>query len=587
MSAGRVSGARIPAATARAAWAANPKGTPAMWVRDRLNGLFADADFVDWFPTDGRPGVSAARLALVSVLQFAEDLSDRQAALAVRCRIDWKYCLGLELGDPGFDYSVLSEFRDRVAEGDRADQLLAVMVDRLVDAALIKTRGRVRTDSTHVLAAVRTLNRPELVTETLRAALEELAIASESWLAGVIDAEWGRRYGRAARYDRLPKDKAESAQYVLQVGADGIRLLDAVYQPDTPPRLRDLPQVQVLRQVWIQQYWTDADGTLAWRGPKNTADRQSRRTMPRRNTGTAGADGRPDPATARVPWAGMEIVTPHDAQARYSQKLTAAGQRAWIGYRDQQTETCDEVGANVIVHVVTQPAPEQDIDALDRIHTGLAAEGLHPVEHFVDAAYVTPATIHRSAEHFGIALIGPVRADPHATRHPGFTKADFVIDWETHTVTCPNNVTSPPWKPTSTDGHPAISVLFPRKACRECTDRQVCTGNLDGKGRHLLLMPQPLQEIQTRARAEQQTADWQRHYAIRAGCEATVSETVHAHGLRHCRYKGQAKTHVQHVLTAAGANIIRLSQYDPPENHPRPTRRTSHLQQLCSQYFSS
>jgi len=188
MSAGCGSGARIPVATARAAWAANPKGTSAMWVRDRLNGLFVDTDFVEWFPTDGRQGVSAARLALVSVLQFAEDLSDRQAALAVRCRIDWKYCLGLELGDPGFDYSVLSKFRDRIAEGDRADQLLAVMVDRLVDAGLIKTRGRVRTDSTHVLAAVRTLNRPELVTETLRAAVEELAIASESWLAGVIDA---------------------------------------------------------------------------------------------------------------------------------------------------------------------------------------------------------------------------------------------------------------------------------------------------------------------------------------------------------------------------------------------------------------
>ena len=113
--------------------------------------------------------------------------------------------------------------------------------------------------------------------------------------------------------------------------------------------------------------------------------------------------------------------------------------------------------------------------------------------------------------------------------------------------------------PLTSPRRPAISVLFPRKACREYTDRQACTGNIDGKGRHLLLMPQPLQEIQTRARVEQQTADWKRHYAIRAGCEATVSETVHAHGLRHCRYK----------------------------DHPRPARRTSHLQQLCSRYFSS
>src|SRR4051794_40504878 len=163
MSAGRGSGRRIPTETVRAARESNPKGTPAMWIRDRLDGLFTDGDFEGWFPADGRPGVSPAVLALVSVLQFAEDLTDRQAALAVRCRIDWKYCLAMGLGDPGFDFSVLSEFRERMAEGDRADRLLAVMVDPLVDAGLLKTRGRIRTDSTHVLAAVRTLNRPELV----------------------------------------------------------------------------------------------------------------------------------------------------------------------------------------------------------------------------------------------------------------------------------------------------------------------------------------------------------------------------------------------------------------------------------------
>ncbi|WP_194909757.1 transposase [Catenulispora rubra] len=140
-----------------------------MWIRDRLDGLFTDEDFVDWFPVDGRPGLSPAVLALVSVLKFAENLTDRQAAFAVSCRIDWKYCLGMSLGAQGFDYSVLSEFRDRLAEGDRADQLLAFMVERLVEAGLLKTRGRVRTDSTHVLAAVRTLNRPEPVAETLRA----------------------------------------------------------------------------------------------------------------------------------------------------------------------------------------------------------------------------------------------------------------------------------------------------------------------------------------------------------------------------------------------------------------------------------
>lgn len=95
-------------ATVRAAWSSNPKGTPAMWIRDRLDGLFKDGDFEGWFPSDGRHGISPAVLALVSVLQFAENLTDRQAALAVSCRIDWKYCLGMDLADAGFDYSVLS-----------------------------------------------------------------------------------------------------------------------------------------------------------------------------------------------------------------------------------------------------------------------------------------------------------------------------------------------------------------------------------------------------------------------------------------------------------------------------------------------
>ncbi|MFF4733761.1 transposase [Streptomyces mirabilis] len=129
---GSVSGRVIPPLTVRMARASNPRGAAAMWVRDRLDDLFTDGDFTDWYPADGRR-VSPVRLALVSVLQYAENLTDRQTADAVRCRLDWKYCLGLELDDPGFDFTVLSEFRGRVAEGDRADRLLALVVDRLAE----------------------------------------------------------------------------------------------------------------------------------------------------------------------------------------------------------------------------------------------------------------------------------------------------------------------------------------------------------------------------------------------------------------------------------------------------------------------
>jgi transposase len=164
-----------------------------MWVRDRLDGLWDDEDFAGWYPRDGRPGISPAQLATVSVLQFLLDLPDRDAAEAVRCRIDFKYALGLDLDDPGFHFSVLGDFRDRLLEDGRADRLLDLALARLKEAGLVRERTVQRTDSTHVLAAVRDLTRLELITEAVRAALEELARTAGHALAGLVDEDWGGR----------------------------------------------------------------------------------------------------------------------------------------------------------------------------------------------------------------------------------------------------------------------------------------------------------------------------------------------------------------------------------------------------------
>jgi transposase len=132
-----------------------------MRLRDELGTLSTDQDFADLYPRRGQPGLPAWRLALVTVLQFLENLPDRQAADAVRARIDWKYALGLELTDPGFDYSVLSEFRDRLIQSKREQMPLDRMLAHFNDKGLLKARGRQRTDSTHVLAAIRVMNRLE------------------------------------------------------------------------------------------------------------------------------------------------------------------------------------------------------------------------------------------------------------------------------------------------------------------------------------------------------------------------------------------------------------------------------------------
>src|SRR5919108_4444257 len=198
------SGEQVPPLTAQVARASNPGGTTAMWVRDRLDGLWRDEDFQAWYPRDGRPGLSPAQLATICVLQFLLDLSDRQAAEAVRCRIDFKYAMAMELDDPGFHHSVLADFRDRLTEDDRADRLLDLVLARLKEAGLVRERTTQRTDSTHVLAAVRDLTRLELVTEAVRAALEELARTAGHALEGPAAGNRGRRYGRPVRLGKNP-----------------------------------------------------------------------------------------------------------------------------------------------------------------------------------------------------------------------------------------------------------------------------------------------------------------------------------------------------------------------------------------------
>jgi transposase len=231
----------VPVMTAQVARAAFPKGCLAIRVRDALGELFDDEQFAGLFAVRGRAALSPARLALVSVLQFAEGLSDRQAADAVRSRIDWKYALGLELTDTGFDASVLSEFRARLAVDDQTEGLLGQMLARLRERGLLVRGGRQRTDATHVLAAVRELNRLELVTETLRAALEALAAAAPSWLTTLAPDDWYDRYGQRARDWRLPKAEAARAALAVTVGADGFGLLQAVYAAEAPGWLRQVP----------------------------------------------------------------------------------------------------------------------------------------------------------------------------------------------------------------------------------------------------------------------------------------------------------------------------------------------------------
>jgi transposase len=314
-----------PDETRRVARAAFPKGTLCLDIADALGPIYRDGQFAALFPRLGQSAAAPAMLALATVLQYLEGLSDRQAADAVRGRIDWKYTLRLPLSDPGFDHTVLSEFRSRLIEGKAEQQMLDTLLDRLRDLGLIKLRGHQRTDSTHVLAAVRGLNRLERVGETLRAALNEVAVMAPAWLQALAPAEWYERYARRVENYRLPKTDTARQDLAAAVGADGYTLLRAIEQASGLPWLAQTPAVQALRRVWAEQY-VEQGGQVRWRDVKEM----------------------PPPATV--------ISSPYDMEARYSTKRDSS----WVGYKVHFTETCDAEAPHLIVNVETTPATTPD-----------------------------------------------------------------------------------------------------------------------------------------------------------------------------------------------------------------------------------
>jgi transposase len=520
---------QIPAETSRVAWAAFPKGCLAMRARDALGPLFTDEQFCELFAARGRPAWSPARLALVLVLQFVEGLTDRQAANAVRARLDWKYALGLDLCDSGFDASVLTEFRARLLADGQTERLLTLMLDRLRERGLLHGGGRQRTDATHVRMAVRDLHRLEQVIETLRAGLEALAVVAPTWLAGLIPPEWTSRYGQRGDDWRLPKAEQARLERAVAVGRDGLVLLEAVLGPDAPAGLADLEAVQVLRVTWIQQFHLD-DGQLCWRDKRSG-----------------------------LPPGSQMILNPYDLDARPGVKRG----RNWRGYKAHFTETCEPDRPHLITHVATTDAATADLDTVPDRHADLAARDLLPDVHLVDAGYVSVGQVLSADDDHGVQLTGPLPPDTswQASDDDAFDLTRFAIDYDAHHVVCPTGKVSRNWQPArSRDGLPIIRATFRQPDCRPCPDRARCTRSEDN-ARHVTFLPRRQQQVQQRLRAEQATGDWRQRYALRCGVESLISQASRLSDLHQARYRGLAKTHLQHVLIALAINLVRVDAW--------------------------
>jgi transposase len=530
----------IPEQTQRVAHAAFPKGTLALHIADVLGPLYRDHQFAALFPKGGQPAEAPARLALATVLQFVEGLSDRQAADAVRGRIDWKYALGLELADPGFDHTVFSEFRSRLVAGQAEQLLLDTLLDRARELGLLQKRGRQRTDSTHVLAAVRVLNRLERVGETLRATLNALATVAPEWLQAWAPAEWYARYGERVENYYLPKSDQARLALAAVIGADGQILLAALERATEHSWLREVPAVKMLRRVWAEQY-SEHEGQLRWREVKDM----------------------PSPAEL--------IASPYDPEARYSNKRNVE----WIGYKVHLTETCDETRPQLIVNVETTPATTPDDNMLKDVHRSLDKRDLLPSEHLVDKGYTDSHVLVDSQREYGVTIIGPVADDPswQARAGEGFDKSQFRVDWDHQTVTCPAGKQSISFLPNTYPKNGMVwEARFARQDCTPCRFRSQCT-KAKKEPRLIGLQTREQYEALQAARQQQTTAEFRQRYAARAGIESTHEQAIRRCGLRWCRYLGSAKTHLQHLLTAAAINLVRIADWWQGKT-PAQTRRS-------------
>jgi transposase len=535
----------IPPETARVAKAAFPQGSLFMKMRDELGMLYQDDLFADLFPNNGQPALAPWRLALVTIMQFVEELPDRQTADAVRSRIDWKYGLGLELEDSGFDFTVLSQFRSRLIAGHAEALLFETLLAHLKERGLLKPGGRQRTDATHVLAAIRVVNRVVCVAETVRAALNILAEAAPTWLRSFVPDDWYERYGRRIEEYRLPKGKEKRAALVAQIGADGYALLDAIFTTPEVNWLRHIPAVETLRRVWVQQFEL-IEGHPHFRSDNNI----------------------PPPAKM--------ICSPYDIEATYGRKRTTW----WAGYKVHLTESCDEAAPRLITHVETSRAGNGDADITPVIHRTLKEKDLLPAEHITDTNYAEAKQFVQSRVQYGIDLIAPTRADHkwQGQANLGFDAASFPVDWAAQKVTCPAGKESLSWTPAvDRRDNQVIKIKFRVTDCKCCPMKVACT---TAPRRTLTIRMKEHHEALLAGRARQKEAAFWEKYRMRSGIEGTISQGVRAFGMRQSRYRGMQKTHLQHTMIATAINVVRTLAWLDEE--PLAKTRTSKFAALLA-----
>ena len=592
---------------------------------DEYADVLKDEDFADLYSNTGQPALPPSFLILVMILQYLERASDRMAVAMVCARIDWKYALHLPLSDPGFDASVLCEFRARLAKNQAQRRAFDAFLERLKEKGFLQGRRVQRTDSIAVLGAVRDLNRLELVMETLRLALEAIQRADPAWFSQHVPEEWLDRYGEWTQAERLVKEDgtkgvAESRALLLRTGRDGFVLLNALQCSSNAAHsgnaaqntLMELEAVELFKVVWQQQYRqveqevkpTDlpveeqfCEQAAAVRRVDRRAKQKASTDEPAATQPAATEPAATEPATepAATEPAATEpvvelssaenretrsdpssiVVTPHDPEARFRIKRG----KKHTGYKLHLTETATADAPKLITDIDVVAAASHDGAAIDPIQERLSQRDLLPETHLADAGYVSGATLQSSHER-GLILLGPVSPDTSTPERKaaGCALDDFIVDFTAQQALCPAGRLSVGWQTKPRADQPRLQRVIIRwdpQSCGGCELRSVCVG--PKLPYRVLTVSEHHEKILAR-RKEQKTEAFKEQYRNRAGIEATFSHMVNVHRSRATPYKGRDKTLLYYTQLCIGMNIKRVIAWE--EGVKPKTQRRNNLRRL-------
>jgi transposase len=476
---------------------------------------------------NGRVAIEPVILLGASLLQYLEDVPDRQAVEMLRYHAGWNLALNCQLGEQQFHPTSLVHFRQRLLEKDLSAVAFEAVLDALAQAGLIQRKSRQRLDSTQMLGRVSRMSRLDCVRESLRLALQEIGATLPTpeqppW--------WPRLWDRYVDSQTDYRASLETlARKFVEAGQDAQQLLSwAAQEPGS--RWASGKSVQLLGRVFGEQFEL-ADSAV------------------------------PQPRT-KEQLSTERVQNPHEPEATYASKGNGEQRKEHVGYKIQVAETVSEAvlaagepTRNFLVGVVTHAARESDEEGAIKMEAEQAAMGFEkPSVNYVDAAYVSTEKLVEAAAQ-GRELIGP--APKAANNNDGrFQSEAFQVQVEQRQATCPagHQNTQCSRLVEKATGRVSFRFEWDTATCAACPLRLKC---IKAEHKHRTLVVGENHTVLQTRRNDQKTAEFKARLKHRNAIEGTQSELVRAHGMRRARYRGLAKTKLQNYFIGAACNVKR------------------------------